>query len=59
MGVGAYLVRRVAVGGDAVRSDHHLLTTRAHEMPGHVVGYERNPDVVFKELPGRQAGPCR
>src|SRR5262249_59419913 len=51
-GIGADLVRHVAVGGDAVGADHHAIDVAAlHEMPGHVVGDQCDGYVVFVQFP--------
>ena len=53
--VGADLVGRVAVGGDAVGSHHHVgHQVAAQEVPGHVVGDQLGRDALVQQFPGRQ-----
>ena len=51
--VGADLVRDVAVGGDAVGADDDQIDLAAlHQVPGHVVGDQRDRDRFLHHLPG-------
>jgi hypothetical protein len=54
--VGADLVGGVAVGGDAVRAgDDGADLCGLQEVTDHVVGYEREGDAAFVQLPGGEA----
>ena len=54
-GVGADLVRGVAVGGDAIGADDDEIDlARAHQRSGHAFGNDRRVDAVTHELPRRQ-----
>jgi hypothetical protein len=54
--VGADLVGRVAVGGDAVCADDDAVDLAAlHDVPGHVVGDDGDGNLVLLQLPRGQA----
>jgi len=54
-GVGADLVRDVAIGGYAVGADHdHVDLAFAHEVPGHAVGDEGAGNAFPHQLPCRK-----
>ena len=50
--IGSDLVGSVAICGDSIGADDHAINfALLHHVAGHVVGYDRNGNIVFGQFP--------